>query len=218
MKASPLSSCNTAACAHSRAHTLGAPASTTLTIAARPCARGFLWLSCMRVTAWTACVVRAPGACGVCALFVRLCSFWTCLCMHVCVYACMYACLYICLYSRVCVRASACVFCMCTCVCFPKQAPLGFLRVLRVYRLARKVHKQTVVDVKNAFAPTLERGAGRQIIAIVATLLAYTFFSAGVVFTIEVGVGCSLCVARMVRAWPCTERVGLGERVLCCIS
>ena len=79
----------------------------------------------------------------------------------------------------------------------PSQASIGFLRVLRVYRLARKVHNQTVVDVKNALSPTLERGASRQIVAIVATLLAYVFMSAGVVYTIEVRPVCSnFCMGR----------------------
>ena len=45
---------------------------------------------------------------------------------------------------------------------------------------------QTVVDDRNALAPTLEKGAGRQIAGIVAILLTYTFVCAGVVYTIEV--------------------------------
>jgi hypothetical protein len=55
------------------------------------------------------------------------------------------------------------------------------------YPCLRQVHNQTVVDVSNALAPTLERGATRQILAIIAILLTYTFTSAGVVYTIEVG-------------------------------
>ncbi len=52
--------------------------------------------------------------------------------------------------------------------------------------LSGQVHNQTVVDVRNALSPTLERGAVRQISAIVAILLTYTFMSAGIVYTIEV--------------------------------
>ncbi len=43
-----------------------------------------------------------------------------------------------------------------------------------------------MLDVRNALSPTLERGAVRQISAIVAILLTYTFMSAGIVYTIEV--------------------------------
>ena len=67
------------------------------------------------------------------------------------------------------------------------QASYGFLRVLRVYRLARKIHNQTTVDIRNAWQPTVQRGALRQIFAIVVILTTYTFISAGIIFTLQVG-------------------------------
>ncbi len=66
------------------------------------------------------------------------------------------------------------------------QTSLGFLRILRVHRLAEMLQHHNTINPYNAQNPAAGRSAARQIGSIVLILLTYTFISSGLIYSLEV--------------------------------